>query len=70
MASPVAQGDWRMPEQPQVSEGCRDLLHRVLVKDPELRLSLAEVMAHPWFQEASALAAVGPTVFVMPCMKR
>jgi hypothetical protein len=39
-----------------VGEGCRDLLSRVLVKDPSQRLGLGEVMAHPWFQEVIALS--------------
>jgi hypothetical protein len=50
---PVPQGRWEMPAQPVVSGGCRDLLGRVLVRDPAQRLSLDEVLGHPWFHEVS-----------------
>jgi serine/threonine protein kinase len=33
---------------PHVSPKCRDLIQRMLVKDPSQRLSLERVLAHPW----------------------
>lgn len=43
--------DWQLPEQPVVSDSCRDLLSKMLVKDPRQRFTLLEVTSHPWFQE-------------------
>ena len=34
---------------PDVSEEARDVVRRLLVSDPERRLSAAECLAHPWF---------------------
>ncbi len=41
---------WRAHERvaPGVSDGCRDLLNRIFVLDPEARLTLEQVLAHPW----------------------
>jgi len=45
---------------PQVSAELRDLLTLVLVKDPEKRLTLAEIMAHPWVTEGGTLPPLLP----------
>jgi serine/threonine protein kinase len=34
----------------QVSAGCRDLIARMLVPEPQHRATAAEVMRHPWFR--------------------
>jgi serine/threonine protein kinase len=34
----------------QVSMGCRDLIARMLVPQPQNRATAAEVMRHPWFR--------------------
>ena len=34
-----------------MSEGCRDLLRRLLVAKPSERLSMEEIKQHPWFQK-------------------
>ncbi|GAB4822382.1 hypothetical protein N2152v2_009428 [Parachlorella kessleri] len=51
MMKRIAKGHWEVPDDPQVSDSCRDLLLRVLVKDPTQRLTLGELMKHPWFAE-------------------
>lgn len=33
---------------PQVTPGCTNLLTRLLDSDPELRISVAEALQHPW----------------------
>lgn len=33
----------------RASPECRDLLHRILVADPAVRISLADIQRHPWF---------------------
>jgi serine/threonine protein kinase len=35
----------------EISDSCRDLIEKMLVKNPKLRLSAAECLRHPWFQE-------------------
>ena len=40
----------QFPGAPRISPPLRDLLQRMLVKDPSQRLGLQEVMAHPWTQ--------------------
>jgi serine/threonine-protein kinase SRK2 len=43
--------DYDFPPDRVVSDGCKDLVKRLLVRDPAQRATLAEVMRHPWFQE-------------------
>jgi serine/threonine protein kinase len=33
----------------QASEGVRDIMHRMLNPDPAQRITVAQIMAHPWF---------------------
>jgi serine/threonine protein kinase len=43
--------DYDFPPDRPVSDGCKDLVKRLLVREPAQRATLAEVMRHPWFQE-------------------
>ncbi len=46
--------DWGM-----ISEGAKDLVRRILVVDPERRVSAAEILQHPWMKlDASAIPDV------------
>ncbi|KAK9809250.1 hypothetical protein WJX72_012085 [[Myrmecia] bisecta] len=38
-----------LPQDVEVSDLCKDLMTRVLVADPDKRLSMEEIRAHPWF---------------------
>ncbi|KAK1297762.1 Serine/threonine-protein kinase Aurora-3 [Acorus calamus] len=40
--------DLNFPSSPQVSTGAKDLIRKLLVKDPSKRLSLQRVLEHPW----------------------
>jgi serine/threonine protein kinase len=42
---------WQAPSNIPVSESCLDLLRHILVPDPTERYSIADIFAHPWFQE-------------------
>ncbi|KAF6250536.1 hypothetical protein COO60DRAFT_1629611 [Scenedesmus sp. NREL 46B-D3] len=42
---------WQPPSSVPVSAPCLDLLRRILVPDPLQRYSIADIYAHPWFQE-------------------
>ncbi len=39
----------QFPRLARASDTARDLLSRLLVANPKLRLSVGEVMSHPWF---------------------
>jgi len=41
-------------EDSEVSESLKDLLHRMLEKDPEKRITLSEIKDHPWTLEGLA----------------
>lgn len=38
------------PHDVELSDSCRDLLQRMLQRDPAQRLSSWQVLQHPWFQ--------------------
>ena len=40
---------FKRPVWNTVSESCKDVLQRMLEKDQEARISITEVLAHPWF---------------------
>lgn len=41
----------RFPEQPKVSRRLKDLIKKMLVKEPKKRATLQDVARHPWFGE-------------------
>ncbi|GAB4823630.1 hypothetical protein N2152v2_010676 [Parachlorella kessleri] len=46
----IVAGQYVMPEDVAVSQSVRDLLRRLLVVDANERLTLSQIMAHPWFE--------------------
>ena len=44
--------EFTIPARPAVSEGCKDLLRRLLTVNPKARINSAGCQAHPWFLEA------------------
>ena len=42
----------------KVSPECKDLLRRLLVADPELRMSIEAIREHPWFGQALPTGAL------------
>lgn len=38
----------QLPPRPPLSRGCRDLLQRLLERDPNRRISFQDFFAHPW----------------------
>ena len=46
------------PDEPRHSPALRDLIHRMLQRDPDQRPSLAEVFAHEWCQAGGAASQV------------
>jgi aurora kinase, other len=44
----ISRVDLHFPRTPAVDEGAKDLIRRLLVKDPNQRMKLADVPKHPW----------------------
>lgn len=44
----ISRVDLRFPQKPVVSDDAKDLIRRLLVKDPKKRLALKEIPKHPW----------------------
>lgn len=42
--------DFHRPPYAHLSEPSKDLLHRLLIKDPQYRITAAEALAHSWLQ--------------------
>ena len=40
--------DLRFPSHHQVSDAAKDLIRRLLVKDPKQRMPLEKIFSHPW----------------------
>ena len=44
----ISRVDLRFPRAPVVSEDAKDLISRLLVKDPKRRMALKDIPKHPW----------------------
>ena len=40
---------WAIPANVEISAECRDLLTRLMVRDPDARIGMHDIHAHPWF---------------------
>ena len=49
MMDRIVNMQWSVPEGVEVSAECRDLLSRMLVRDPDARATMAGIQRHPWF---------------------
>lgn len=51
----IQEGKYEFPERDwaHISDGAKDLISRLLVRDATLRLSAAQVLQHPWVQGVS-----------------
>ncbi|KAI7838415.1 hypothetical protein COHA_007788 [Chlorella ohadii] len=58
MLGRVLKAEYTFPAHRQLSDGIRDLIARILVVDPEKRLSIQEIQTHPWFMEGLNPAAL------------
>ncbi|GLC38360.1 hypothetical protein PLESTM_000717400 [Pleodorina starrii] len=54
----ILEGDWCVPPGMTVSPQCLHLLTQMLVPDPNRRISMAEIMEHPWFRSGLPAAAL------------
>ncbi|GJP68743.1 hypothetical protein CLOP_g25407, partial [Closterium sp. NIES-67] len=44
------EASFRLAVWGDVSDSCKDLIGRMLVKDPRRRITLLEILGHPWLQ--------------------
>jgi len=44
----IMNGSYRWPAKPEVSESAKDLVRRLLEKNPKKRMTAAECLEHPW----------------------
>ncbi|GLC41453.1 hypothetical protein PLESTB_001010000 [Pleodorina starrii] len=54
----ILRGEWTAPSSVPVSPECLDLLRGILCADPTARLSMAQIMSHPWFSVGLPPAAL------------
>ena len=45
--------DYRFPKYPRISPECRDLIQRILVREPDQRLTIQQIQEHPWCARSS-----------------
>eukprot|EP00884_Botryococcus_braunii_P022478 jgi/Botrbrau1/8914/Bobra.0148s0028.1 len=43
--------DYHFPKDPKVSKEAEDLIRKILVADPDKRLSVEQIQAHPWYRK-------------------
>ena len=43
--------DYQIPDRPAISDEAKDLIRKILVKDPAKRLDIRQIQEHPWFQK-------------------
>ena len=51
--------DYRFPKYPRISPECRDLIQRILVREPEHRLTVQQIQEHPWCARLPTFDIVG-----------
>lgn len=44
-----AQVDYSFPSSVAVSPECKDLLARILIADPDKRITVQQILRHPWY---------------------
>jgi serine/threonine protein kinase len=40
-----------LPEKPFISEECKNILIKMLEKDPKKRITIQEIKNHPWVEQ-------------------
>jgi len=49
MITRIVNSELRFPGNPEISKSLKDLICRILEKDPEKRITIEGIMRHPWF---------------------
>ncbi|KAI3824999.1 hypothetical protein L1987_06474 [Smallanthus sonchifolius] len=56
--------DFKREQWPNVSEGDKSFIRQMLEPDPKLRLTAAQVLEHPWLQNAKKSSKCTPLVML------
>ena len=48
--------DYTFPPNAIVSPECKDLLARILIDNPDKRITVQQILRHPWYQKVRRLA--------------
>ena len=54
--------EYSFPLDVHLSNDCISLIQGCLVKDPEKRMSVAEILKHPWLNQTSAATVTEPVI--------
>ena len=54
--------DYSFPPDVSLSEDCISLIKGCLVKDPEKRMSIADILKHPWLHQSRGASLQDPLV--------
>ena len=54
----ILQVDYTFPPNAIVSPECKDLLARILIDNPDKRITVQQILRHPWYQKVRLLFAV------------
>jgi hypothetical protein len=46
----IMAADYSIPDEVHLSGSCRNLLARIFVTNPRLRITILQIKAHPWFR--------------------
>jgi serine/threonine protein kinase len=49
--------DYTFPPNAIVSPECKDLLARILIDNPDKRITVQQILRHPWYQKVWLLAS-------------
>lgn len=64
-ARKIVTANYVVPSHPQVSTECLDILRRVLVADPQRRISMEEIKTHKWFTRGLPPGALEMNEFLL-----
>jgi len=56
----ILQVDYSFPPNVAVSPECKDLLSRILIADPDQRITVQHILRHPWYIKVRAAACCPP----------
>ncbi|XP_068646645.1 calcium-dependent protein kinase 18-like [Aristolochia californica] len=62
--------DFRRKPWPNISNGAKDFVNKLLVKDPRARLTAAQALSHPWVREGGNASEIPLDISVLSNMRQ
>ncbi|XP_010268196.1 PREDICTED: calcium-dependent protein kinase 28-like [Nelumbo nucifera] len=62
--------DFRRKPWPSISDGAKDFVKKLLVKDPRARLTAAQALSHPWVREGGVASEIPLDISVLSNMRQ